>query len=86
MPEYTYKCDSCEAIYNVRHSIKERREDCEECEAVGSLVRIPSTPLILKKKSNNATIEKPGKVVKKFIADAKQELQEEKENLSNKEY
>ena len=86
MPEYTYRCESCENICSVRHSIKERLEDCEECKTTGSLIRIPCVPLILKKKNNSDTIGKPGKVVERFISNAKQDLQEEKENLSNKEY
>ena len=86
MPEYTYKCEACTTIYNRRHSIKECLTDCEECEAAGTLVRIPSTPLILKKDIIGCKIDKPGKVVKDFIANAKEDLRKEKETLVRKEH
>ena len=86
MPEYTYRCSACEIVYERRHSIKEKLIDCEECQAQNTLVRIPSIPLVLKKDTNNGKIGKPGKVVKDFISNAKEEIKKEKEELTKKEY
>jgi len=87
MPEYTYRCGACSVIYDRRHSIKEKLIDCEECEATGTLVRIPSAPLILKKDTSRGKIgEQPGKVVKDFISNAKEEIKREKEDLTKREH
>lgn len=86
MPEYTYRCSACEIVYERRHSIKEKLTDCEECQAPNTLVRIPSIPLVLKKDTNSGKIGKPGKVVKDFISNAKEDLKKEKEELTKKEY
>ena len=86
MPEYTYKCRACETVYEKRHSIKERLTDCEKCNVSDSLERIPSTPLVLKNNKRGGIIEKPGKVVEKYISDVKEEIKVEKENLSKQEY
>ena len=86
MPEYTYKCKACETVYEKRHSIKERLVDCEKCNVSGSLERIPSVPLILKNNTRGGIIEKPGTMVNRHIADAREELEREKKDLSEKEY
>ena len=74
MPRYAYKCDSCEKIIEVAHSIKERLEWCE-CD--GALHRLPSIPIVLNKTSDDAA----GVRVKRFIKEAHQELEQEKEKF-----
>ena len=86
MPVYTYRCSACDVVYERRHSIKEKLTDCEECREPATLIRIPPVPLILKKEPKDATIGIPGSVVNKHIADVKEELAREKEELSKKEY
>ena len=85
MPEYTYKCNACMAVYDRRHSIKERLIDCEVCEAIGTLVRIPSLPLVVKKATTGGKISAPGRVVKEVISDAKEDLKREKDDLTKRE-
>ena len=85
MPEYIYKCRSCEIVFEIFHSIKEKIEDCDHCGENTSLERVPSLPLILKKNNNNGIIGKPGEMVKDFISDAKEEMKREKKRLSERE-
>lgn len=85
MPKYVYECSSCKEITEIRHSIKERMEDCSLCEESKTLTRIPSVPLIIKSKPmNNGT--RAGSVVKEFIEDARREISSEKRDLQKREY
>ena len=74
MPRYVYKCDSCEKIKQVSHSIKERLETCECGE---KLHRLPSMPYVLN--SDGEQKERASRV-KKYISDAKEDLEISKEN------
>jgi putative FmdB family regulatory protein len=86
VPTYTYKCSACKEEFEVSHSIKDLLVDCTKCDVSDSLIRVPSLPLTLKRTSNNGKTSKTGSVVNKYITDAKEELEREKEELSNKEY
>lgn len=85
MPRYIYKCQACEIVFQKVHSIKEKLKDCEECETKGVLQRIPSMPLVLTKKQSNEKKE-VGSLVKEYIEDVKEELKQEKKELSNQIY
>ena len=85
MPRYIYKCQACEIVFQKVHSIKEKLKDCEECETEGVLQRIPSMPLVLTKKQSNEKKE-VGNLVKEYIEDVKEELKQEKKELSNQIY
>tara|TARA_A100001515_G_scaffold32065_1_gene24965 strand:- start:440 stop:706 length:267 start_codon:yes stop_codon:yes gene_type:complete len=85
MPRYIYKCQACEIVFQKVHSIKEKLKDCEECETEGVLQRIPSMPLVLTKKQSNEKKE-VGSLVKEYIEDVKEELKQEKKELSNQIY
>tara|TARA_Y100000310_G_C20304033_1_gene633133 strand:+ start:17 stop:259 length:243 start_codon:yes stop_codon:yes gene_type:complete len=78
MPKYIYKCEECEEVFEVFHSITEKLETCT-CESQGSLTRIPSIPIMLTK--NNS-----GKIVKEYIEDTKREVEQEKRKIKTEEY
>ena len=78
MPKYHYRCTSCLEEHSVRHSIKEKRENCEKCKSEGTLVRVPFAPFVLKRGA-------AGKIVKKHIEETRQEISREKEEMQ-KEY
>ena len=80
MPRYIYHCDECEKTFQIAHSIKEKLTDCEECDSEATLRRIPTMPLILNKD------QKTGTLVKEFIKDAKEDLNQEREHLSSQVY
>ena len=85
MPRYTYKCEECGVTFQKAHSIKEKLSDCEECNTEGVLKRIPSIPLILTKNQNNEKL-KVGSLVKEYIEDAKEELKNDKREMSSQVY
>ena len=84
MPTYTYECGACEKTFDIRHSIKEKAEECESCKAIGKLTRLPSAPFILKKIDSSS--KKAGALVKDFIQETKREVSKEKEDLQKREH
>ena len=85
MPRYLYRCDECEITFQVNHSIKERLTDCEGCKVSGSLERLPSITRTLTK--NTGDEKRPvGGLVKQYIEDARDDLKEEKKELSSQVY
>ena len=78
MPRYTYRCDVCGNSFEVSHSISEKLTDCE-CGEEGSLKRIPSLPFRASVKINK---QKAGEIVKEFIEDAKKEVKQVKQEMS----
>ena len=80
MPIYTYQCSECDIVFEVHHSMKEIREDCEDCNTSGSLTRIPSLGFINTKPQNKNEI---GSLVRKHIEEGKQEIKKEKEDMKS---
>ena len=83
MPKYVYECRECGFVKEVVHSMQEKLKDCEECDTIDVLTRIPSFSIATK--STNSS-DKTGDRVKDFIEEARTELKEEKECLKRKEY
>jgi len=79
MPKYVYRCKECEKVFEKIHSMSERLTDCESCNTIGSLLKVPTSPSIQYKDDN------AGKVVKEYIENAKEELLAEKEALKKQE-
>jgi putative FmdB family regulatory protein len=84
MPKYAYRCSECENEFEIYHSINDKLKNCEPCESVETLIRIPSLTIKVVKKVNNNT--KVGEVVNSHIEDARQELKKEKEKLKKVTY
>jgi predicted nucleic acid-binding Zn ribbon protein len=74
MPLYTYKCITCENIFELRHPYKDkiyRKPSClDEC----NLQKIPSRITISREKGSGKI--NTGAVVKETIEDTRQELEE----------
>ncbi len=85
MPRYDYRCDSCELVFEIVHSMKEKIVDCDKCNAKDSLERLPSFANIVVNKTQDEKAKKPGQVVKEFIEDAKKDTKVQKQQLA-KEY
>ena len=62
--------------------MSETCELCDLCEASGSVSKVPSTIGSFKFIDSNA----PGKVVKEFIKNSKQDLKQEKKLLKSQEH
>ena len=85
MPRYTYHCEECEVFFQSNHSIKEKLVDCEECDSKGALKRVPSIPLILNKNQDKEE-HQVGGLVKEYIEDVRETLEQEKRELKNQVY
>lgn len=80
MPTYRYKCKQCENVFEKTHSMSERLTDCEHCDTIQSLIKVPFC-ISLTYKDNNT-----GKIVEEYIQDAKRDLEEEINKVKNREY
>ncbi len=80
MPIYIYECTNCGTVSKISHSMSEKIEYCDVCESIGTLFRRPS--LFYNPKKD--TKEKIGSHVNEFIKDAKKDLEQQKEELRNK--
>ena len=89
MPRYSYKCQKCNEIFDVAHSIKEKFSSCEECDKEckkkGSLSRLPSS-FITSISKENLSSKKAGDLVKDKIEEFKEDLKREKEKYKNQEF
>ena len=75
MPSYVYECEECGEFFEAFHSITYDLEECQVCNSSGCLNRIPEMP--------NYTIKKKaGKVVKEYIEQVRQEVKQEKQDMS----
>ena len=84
MPRYVYKCAMCSNIFEIRHSLDDRKTDCEKCEKKNSLVRVPAGFITFEQQ-----VEPPaeaGSIVNSFIEDTKKEVKKEKEQLLQEEF
>lgn len=84
MPRYLYRCETCEKMFDVFHSITVKHESCseindEECE--GALIRVPSFSSYITKQKTSA-----GKLTNEAIQKASEELKDQKKKLVNREY
>ena len=86
MPRYTYKCNECEELFEVTHSMSIKLEDCELCENTKTLTRIPSSTFITTKPNSIKDGKKVGDVVKSHIEESKKELKSEQQRLKDVEY
>ena len=81
VPKYVYECKECGFIKESVHSMQEKLKDCEECDTLDSLMRIPSFSFLRSGAiSNMATGDK----VKEFIDDSREELRSERRDLMKK--
>jgi putative FmdB family regulatory protein len=84
MPRYDYKCEKCDFEFTETHSMSEKLTDCIECNAKGSLFRVPLA--FVTNTNDSAGHSKPGAIVKKHIEEARKEIKQERQNLKNKDY
>lgn len=86
MPRYTYRCEECEEVFEVSHSMSIKLSDCDLCKSAESLTRVPSTTFITTKLPSTRDDKKVGDVVKEHIEESKKELKSEQERLKSIEY
>ena len=85
MPNYVYKCISCEKIISIFHSFSDKPTDCGLCGVANSLLRDYSTPFNFTSKPIERKT-KPGEVVRQHIEETKEEIKQEKERLEKEHF
>ena len=86
VPKYVYFCKECEGTFELKHSLQETCIICELCKVEDKLERRPSTVFISKKQSNLPGKTKPGSVMKTMIEETREELRDEQDRLTKREY
>ena len=81
MPVYCYECSDCRKVFEVRHGMFFENQKCVRCYSE-NVFRRPSLSTVPIKSSSS---DKPGKIVDKYIEDAKSEIKKEKQKLKSEE-
>ena len=85
MPRYNYRCDICENNIIIFHGINEIYENCENCAEDGTMVKVFSSPIHIKKKPHTKE-KKVGELTKEYIESNKEILEEEKQKAKEATY
>jgi len=80
MPKYVYSCSECQIVFEASHSMTERLEHCDSCNNKNCLKKVP-TSIAVQYRDN-----KVGKVVNDYIKEAKEEIQNSKDELLKQEF
>jgi putative FmdB family regulatory protein len=83
VPIYKYQCKECEYTFEEFHPMSETIEECPKC---ASAVRRLLPKGRVTRKSLPTGNNKPGKIVKQYIEDVKQEVKQEKKRILSQEY
>jgi len=83
VPIYTYRCQSCEGVFETFHLMSETLSICSLCEQVDTIEKIPS--MLVGKLTTPVAKAKVGDVVENFIKDAKKEIKQEKKIIKKRE-
>ena len=84
MPTYTYKCIECDHIFDEFRLMSETIDKCVKCDSEHVTKVLPKSMNMVSR--SNPSKPKVGNIVNDYIKDVKQELKEQKEQLSSKEY
>jgi putative FmdB family regulatory protein len=86
MPRYRYECTQCGDLIIVFHSFKETFSDCEKCEQKGTMQKLLSTPITIKKQTIDISNKKIGELTKEYIEENRKVLKQQKEEARKKSY
>ena len=84
MPTYRYRCETCQKLFEKFHSMSDTLEQCILCESP-HIKKVLDTNINITKSPKRGS-PKPGKLVRQYIKDVKEELKSEKADLREKEY
>ena len=73
MPRYVYKCQDCEEIFEVMHSMSSVYDNCDFCQS-SNICKIPAKVSLRLTRSEKQT----GEVVKQHIKEALHDLKKQK--------
>ena len=81
MPRYSYRCTACDHASTVQHLSSEIITDCDKCGKTGTMVKLLSRFTTGTQKNLR---KKVGQITEEFIADAREELKEQKKTQEEK--
>ena len=84
MPRYRYKCSQCEASKAAFHLISETLSNCDECDGVGTMEKLVSTPYI--KKETVLEKDEVGEITKEHIEANREILEQQKQEAKEENY
>lgn len=79
MPAYVYECRDCQKQFETVHSMTEELHNCEHCNGVDTLKRVPQLLTSYSKQKSERDLA--GERVKRAIEDNRQILLDQKEAL-----
>ena len=79
MPKYFYTCNVCDTQISAFHSMTDKLYDCEKCNSVKSLRRLPSSFTLQKEETSIKT----GALVEETINEIQQEITQHKEKIKS---
>ncbi len=80
MPRYEYRCGNCKQTSTVMHASAEQATECPKCNISGSLTKLLSAFSTAPPPRKVHT--KVGEVTEDFIATSREELQQQKNDLT----
>ncbi len=83
MPKYLYRCTECGVEEMLYHSMDDRIDDCAKCGHSDTMMKIPTKFNLANKKDNKRAT---GAVVKDSIEEFKEDLRDQKREMSNQNY
>ena len=86
MPRYSYKCDDCSQIFEVRHSFEEKCVACLMCGSTNKITRVPSSIFFAQQHKQVSGESPPGQAVKRAIEEAREELKADQDVLKGRDY
>ena len=86
MPRYRYGCGECGDLVIVFHGFEETFSDCEKCNQTGSMQKLLSTPITIKKQTIDISNKKIGELTKEYIEENRKVLKQQKEEARKKSY
>ena len=84
MPVYCYECETCRAVFEVRHGMFFENQRCIKCYSE-DVFRVPSEIILANKTDSDSSNQKPGKIVDDYIKEASEEIKKEKKRRQSEE-
>ena len=83
MPKYLYRCSNCDEQLFVVHAISEKVADCDICNSLGTLKKLPPSFTLSKEVKEEKKI---GDEVEAAIRNFKDDLDKDKSELKNRDW
>tara|TARA_R100000655_G_scaffold82550_1_gene122097 strand:- start:208 stop:453 length:246 start_codon:yes stop_codon:yes gene_type:complete len=79
VPRYEYICNKCDSSFTAIHGMADKLNKCDVCGTEGTVEIVPS----ILRSTQIQSKQKAGELVKQYIKDTKQYIEEQKKDLKN---